>query len=406
MNRLPHLVAAAAAILAAAAAGLVFSVYARRTENKYVHAVAAQDHAEISRGIAIERAALQQPDLLLIYGASELVLLQTEYEATRFFSTYPTGFMVFNAATKGGSSLTVAQRLAALGGELRGRRIIFAIGPAIMTMAPFGDVAERHYEGNFSELHALELVFNPRLSQETKRMAAERMLGFPKTLDRKRLLKFSLTLLARPSPASTVLHYLSWPLGQLQLAILRLQDHEATVRYIHQLSAAEVEIRREPRTLDWDALVEQAEVEQIENSDSNPYAVDNSQWNKIKELFEVPAALGSRDEDFLNDVTIAREWKDLELALRVIHELGADALIMSSPMNVPLWETLGVSEHAQNRYYQLLHAVVDPFGVPLLDGQEWGRIPYFSMDLASHASRKGWIYVDQRLDQIYRGSLP
>ena len=342
MNRFPHLVAAVGAILAAAAAGLAFTLYARHSENKYVHAVAAQDHAEISRGIVLERAALRQPDLLLIYGASELVLLQTKYEATRFFSTYPTGFMVFNAATKGGSSLTVAQRLAALGAGLEGRRIIFAIGPAIMTMAPFGDVAERHYEGNFSELHALELAFNPRLSQETKRMAAERMLEFPQTLEGSRLLKFSLALLARPSLANTVLHYMSWPLGQLQLAVLRLQDHRATVNYIHRLSAAEVAIRREPRAIDWDALVAQAEAEQIENSDSNPYGVDNSQWNKIKELFEVPAALGSRDGDFLNDVTIAREWKDLQLALRVMTELGADALIMSSPMNVPLWEEIGV----------------------------------------------------------------
>ena len=123
-------------------------------------------------------------------------------------------------------------------------------------------------------------------------------------------------------------------------------------------------------------------------------------------LCDAPAAPGSRDDDFINDVTIAREWDDLRLALRVIHELDADALIMSSPMNVPLWETIGVSEPAQNKYYELLHSVVDPFGVPVLDGSEWGRIPYFSMDLASHASRKGWIYVDQRLDQIYHGQLP
>jgi D-alanine transfer protein len=406
MNRFPHLIAAAAAILAAVAGAFAYTLYADRTENKYIHAVAALDHSEISRGIAAERAAIRQPDLLVIYGASELVLLQTKYEATRFFSTYPTGFMVFNAATKGGSSLTVAQRLAALGPDLKGRRVIFAIGPAIMTMAPFGDVAERHYEGNFSPLHALELAFSPRLSLETKRLAAVRMLEFPETLQTNDLLFFTMRQLANPSPWSTALHYLSWPLGQLQLAVLRLQDHYATVQYIHHLSAAEVTVTHDPRPIDWQALVSQAEAEQIKSSDSNLYRVDNSQWNKIKELFAAPAAPGSRDDDFINDVTIAREWDDLRLALRVIKELNADAIIMSSPMNVPLWETIGVSEAAQNKYYELLHSVVDPYGVPVLDGREWGRIPYFSMDLASHASRKGWIYVDQRLDQIYHGQLP
>ena len=406
MKRLPHLAAALAALLATAAAVVAYILYARYSENKYVHAVAALDHGEISRGIAMEQVALRQPDLLLIYGASELVLLETEYEATRFFSTYPTGFMVFNAATKGGSSLTVAQRLAALGPELRGRRVIFAIGPAIMTMAPFGDVAVRHYEANFSQLHAFALAFNPDLSLETKRLAAVRMLNFPETLSGNPFLVYTMRRLADPSPLSTAIHFLSYPLGRLQIAILQLQDHYATVEYIHHLSAAEVTVSREPRTINWRDLLAVAAAEQIENSDSNPYGVDNSQWPKIKELFETPAAPGSRDADFINDVTIAREWDDLRLALRVIKESGADALIMSSPMNVPLWEVIGVSERAQNTYYDLLHAVVDPFEVSVLDGREWGRIPYFSMDLASHASRKGWIYVDQRLDDIYHRRLP
>jgi D-alanine transfer protein len=406
MNRLVHVWAAAAALLIAAAGGLAYTLYAHYTENKYVHAVAAQDHSEISQGIAMDRAAIKQPDLLLIYGASELVLLQTEYEATRFFQTYPTGFMVFNAATKGGSSLSVAQRLAALGPDLRGRRVIFAIGPAIMTMAPFGEVAQRHYEGNFSELHAFELAFNPELTLSTKQLAARRMLKFPETLAGNPFLMFTIRELADQTPWSTFLHYLSWPLGRMQLAILHLQDHRASVEYIHHLSAAQVTIARKPQSVDWQGLISMAEAEQIENSDSNPFGVDNSQWPKIKELFTSPSTPGTRDDDFINDVTIAQEWNDLKVALRVMRELGADAIIMSSPMNVPLWETIGVSEDAQNTYYDLLHSVVDPFGVPLLDGREWDRIPYFSMDLASHASRKGWIYVDQRLDQIYHGALP
>jgi D-alanine transfer protein len=406
MSRPLHLRAAGLAVLLTAAGTAAFVLYARQIENKYVHAVAALDHSTISLGIAMDRAALKQPDLLVIYGASELVLLDTEYEATRFFRQYPTGFMVYNAATKGGSSLTVAQRLAALGSDLRGRRVVFAIGPAIMTMAPFGNVAERHYEGNFSQLHAYELAFSPLLSIETKAMAARRMLEFPATVADDPFLAFSLRRLSEPSARNTLLHYLSWPLGRLELAILRLQDHFAAVQYIRHLSEAEINVERQPREVDWQALIKNAEAEQIENSDSNAFGVDNSQWPKIKELFMAPETLGAKDDDFLNDVSIAREWEDLKIALRVMRELRADALLLSSPMNVPLWESIGVSEAAQDRYYELLHSVADPFGIPTIDSKEWGRIPYFSMDLASHASRKGWIYVDERLDQIYHGRLP
>jgi D-alanine transfer protein len=406
MTRAPHILAAALALLGAAAAAIAFTLYAQHTEQKYVHAVAAQDHSEISGGSVLEKTAIKQPDLLLIYGASELVLLDTKYEATRFFSTYPTGFMVFNAATKGGSSLTIAQSLAALGADLRGRRFIFAIGPAIMTMAPFGDVAERHYDGNFSELHAMEMVFSPYLSDSTKRLAATRMLDFPETLRDKPFLNFALGNLAAGTRQGRLIYYLSWPLGRLQLAIMHLQDHYETVTYIHHLSAAQVKITRQPQNIDWAGLVQVAEKEQIHNTDSNPYGVDNSQWPKIKELFVRPLPVGSRDADFINDVTIAQEWDDLRIALQVMRELGARPIVLSSPMNVPLWETIGVSEQAQNTYYSILHSVVDPYDVPVIDSKQFGEIKYFSMDLASHASRKGWIYVDQTLDAIFRGQLP
>jgi poly-D-alanine transfer protein DltD len=75
-------------------------------------------------------------------------------------------------------------------------------------------------------------------------------------------------------------------------------------------------------------------------------------------------------------------------------------------MNVPLWETIGVSENAQTSYYTTLHAKVAPYHFPVIDMQQYGDIKYFSMDLASHASRKGWVYVDQTLDRIFHGSLP
>lgn len=406
MNRAPHLLAAVVALAALSGLAASYSVYASITEARYVNAVAALDHSEISGGTAIERAAIRRPDLLLIYGASELVLLDTKYEATRFFSTYPTGFMVFNAATKGGSSLSIAQRLAALGPDLRGKRLIFAIGPAIMTMAPFGDVAERHYDGNFSELHALELAFSPGVLLSTKRLAAVRMLDFPQTLTKAPFLAFTLHNLAANSLGGTILYYASWPLGRLQLGIMHLQDHYATITYIHHRSAAEVTVKRDPQQIDWSALIRVAEKEQIRNTDSNPYGVDNSQWPKIKELFVQSQPPGSRDADFINDVTIAQEWSDLDIALKVMSELGAKPLVLSSPMNVPLWETIGVSENAQNTYYALLHKAVDPYQIPVLDSKEFGTIKYFSMDLASHASRKGWIYVDETLDRIYHGSLP
>lgn len=406
MKQTPHILAGVLALIATTLALLAFTLYARMFEQKYVHAVAGVNHADINNGSELERLALRQDDLLPIYGASELVLLDTEYQANRFFSTYPTGFNVFNVATKGGSALTIAQKFAGLGKDLRGRRIVLALGPAIMTMAPYGEVNTRHYNANFSPLNALELAFSPDLSMETKRTAAKRMLDFQESLQDKPFIKFTLEILAENSPIDQIIHYLSWPLGRLQIAILRLQDHYATVDFIRHLSADEVNITREAREIDWAALVPIAEKEQILNTSSNPFGVDNSQWPKIKELFANPVKPGSKDEEFKKDLQIAREWDDLVIALNVARELDAEVIVMSTPMNVPLWETIGVSEEAQNLYYDKLHSVVAPFGLPIIDFKEFGTVGYFSMDLASHTSRKGWIYVNQALDAIYHGNFP
>ncbi len=406
MKQAPHIAAALVAVFASVMAAVAFTIYANRFEEKYVHAVATVDHSEISNGSALERAALRQDDLLSIYGASELVLLDTKYQANRFFKTYPTGFMVFNVATKGGSALTLAQKFAGLGEDLRGKRIVLALGPAIMTMAPYGEVNSRHYDANFSELNALEMMFSTDISMDIKAHAAKRMLNFPESLQDKPFLKFTLENLAGESIINQVIYYLSWPLGRLQIAIVRLQDHYATVDFIRHLSSENTTITRQPAEIDWEALVLIAEQEQIENTVSNPYGVDDSQWPKIKELFLHPAEPGSKDAEFIDDVELAREWNDLEIALQVLKELDADVVIMSAPMNVPLWETLGVSEEAQNFYYEKLHAVVEPYGLPIIDLHEYGTIPYFSMDLASHTSRKGWIYVNKTLDGIFHGTLP
>ena len=406
MKETPHLFAAALALFVSLAAVIGFSLEAHHFEEKYVHAVAGVDHSATNEGSALERLALEQNDLLLIYGASELMLLDTKYQANRFFSEYPTGFMIFNAATKGGSALTIAQKLAAIGPELRGKRIVLSVGPAIMTMAPDGDVNTRHYYGNFSQLHAMELAFSPYLSFETKQLAAARMLEFPESFKDRPFLQFALEELAQNSLRDRLLYYLAYPLGRLQLAIMHVQDDYASVEFIRGLSATDVKITRTPQKIDWPALAAVAQKEQIKQTDTNPYGVDNSQWHKISDLFLSPVPLGSRDDDFIYDVNHAREWQDLDIALRVIRELGANVVIISSPMNVGLWKTIGVSEQAQNTYYEKLHAVVAPYGLPILDFRQFGTMKYFSMDLASHASREGWIYYDQTLDGIFHGSLP
>jgi D-alanine transfer protein len=404
VRHFPHLISSAVAISILISTSALFGTYAQNLEQHYINALATQDLSQFANGSALQRAALHQPDLLPLYGSSEITLLKTPYEASTFFEKYPTGFMVFDIANMGASTLTIAQALAALGPDLRGKKVVVSFTPSTATMGPLGGVNNDNYTANFSILHANELAFSPYLSMALKHQTALRMLDFPDTLKTDPLLHFAIDRLAGVSPIDRFIYYLAWPLGELQTAAIRLQDHRAVVSFVFRRTLAP-QVQRVPESPDWAKLINTARAEQQKHSDSNPYGVDNSRWAQIQALFNNPPPPGTKDATFVGNIQAAKEWADLDITLQVLQELGANPLILARPMNVQLWEALGVSGQAQNSYYQKLHAVVDPYHVPLINFQQYGTDKYFSIDMASHTSREGWIYVDQTLDAFYHGLI-
>ena len=161
MRSTPHLQAGIISILILILGLLGFDIYARSLEQRYVNALAPLDLTQTINGIALQRAALYQSDLLPVYGSSEITMINTPYDAEKFFATYPTGFTVFQVANLGAASLTMAQDLAALGPDLRGKKIVISFSPATFTMSK---LPTDYYAGNFSPLHAYEMIFNPYLA--------------------------------------------------------------------------------------------------------------------------------------------------------------------------------------------------------------------------------------------------
>ncbi|MCL4530586.1 MAG: D-alanyl-lipoteichoic acid biosynthesis protein DltD, partial [Chloroflexi bacterium] len=333
--------------------------------------------------------------------SSEITMIATNYQANLFFSTYPTGFTTIDIANLGMSSITMAQNLAALGPILKGKKIVISITPAPFTM---GALSEQYYAGNYTRLHAYEMIFSPYLSMDVKSAAAKRMLEFPSTLQADPFLKLTLSVLNKPSLPTKAFYYIAWPFGELQTIVMNLQDHAAVVAYLrsHSINA---EVQREPRTIDWSTTLAAALQEQKMHTLGNPYGVEDTKWKNYENLLASPIVPGSGDKRFIRDVKGAREWDDLKILLSVLQELGAKPLILSRPMNVHLWEALGVSEQAQNTFYTKLHDVTAPYNVQVVDYREYGTDIYFSIDQAAHTSREGWVYVDQTLDDFFHGRL-
>lgn len=401
MKRTPHLIAAAAGLLILILAAVGFNSYSLYLESRYINVLAPLDLPQTNNGIALQRAALAASDLETVLGSSEITLLQTDYQADQFFKNYPTGFAVLQVAHVGVSSITLAQDLAALGPDLRGRKIVISFSPATFTM---GRLPADYYAGNYSRLHGYEMVFSPYLGGAVKAAAARRMLSFPSTFQGDSFFQFALVHAAGVGRINRALYSLSWPLGELQIEAMRLQDHAIVVSYIlnHPMDPV---VQKTPQSIDWPGVLADALAQQKLDANNNPYGVESDKWWWYARQLTTPIPPGSVDARFIKRVETHPEWSDLQILLEVLKELGAQPLLLSRPMNVHLWEALGVTEGAQNTYYKKLHSLVDPYGFPLVDFQQYGTDIYFSIDQGSHTSREGWIYVDQTLDNFFHGRV-
>ena len=190
---LPHLLPALAAILILFGLLAGGSLFARFVELRYVNTLAPDRLKQTDVGSALQEAAFLRPDLLPVYGSSEMFEEDDENSAYRFFQTYPTGFTVFEVAASGMTSLEIAQNLAALGPEIKGKKVVISFTPSMFTSTT---VSEKEYSGDFSRLHANELVFSPYISFDLKQHIASRMLDYPDTFADDPILGFALQNLA------------------------------------------------------------------------------------------------------------------------------------------------------------------------------------------------------------------
>ncbi|HEY3366690.1 MAG TPA: D-alanyl-lipoteichoic acid biosynthesis protein DltD [Symbiobacteriaceae bacterium] len=401
MQKPPHLTSALVAVVLIAGVLAAGMLYARGIEARYIHALAPVQFAQKNQGAAFQAMAFRQPDLLPIYGSSELNIANP-YHGNELFKKYPTGFAIFPVGKAGTTSLMILQDLAAVGGDLRGKKV------ALSLSAPWffhETLAPDNYAGNFSAAHATALAFSTDLSLAVKRDAARRMLQYPQTLEKLPVLRFALQQLAGNSFKNRALYWAVFPLGKLDDLVLHLQDHWESLMYIRSQTKLKPEVERKPAKLDWVALLTRAEKEQRANANNNPFGFDNNAWN-TKFRNDVPTQKNKNsDANFLKNLNGAKEFPDLDLLLRAIREMGGEPLVLSMPIQGVYYDYTGVSAKARQAYYEKVREVCKPYGVPIFDYSSFDGDKYFLIDPGAHLSREGWVFYNETLDAFYHGTF-
>jgi D-alanine transfer protein len=369
------------------AAGLMSAI---RLERRALPWTAPQVFQLKNQGLAFQRAAAREPDVLPLYGSSELIMGPIAQRGGSFFQNAPTGFELSPVGKPGATTMIILQKIAALGSDLRGKKVAISLSPAWFLMP-----GERMdwYEGNFSPLIANKLVFGMALDFELKREIASRMLQFPNTLENSPLLEFALRRLSSEHWVDRLIFCAAWPAGRMYTAALELQDHFAAVTHIlYATRAAPARQRPVPHRPKLSAKTASANIGLQAKIEKTSAAVTS-------------VAAGSRDNMFVTRLNKAPAWADLELLLRTLAKIRAKPLLISMPMDGQFYDQEGVSPLAREAYYKRLRMLARQYHVALVEFEKHDEDPGFLDNQHTHLTGKGWMFYDRALDNFFHGRL-
>lgn len=389
---MPHLFSGLIASCLIAAVLVATEMVAVHLERATIRSTAPELFSLKNQGLAFQRAAARAAYVLPFYGSSELTAVRVPERAHIFFRTAPTGFQVSAVGKGGANSLIILQKIAALGSDLRGKKVAVSLSPGWL-LTP-GSWWLEWYRGNFSPMAASEMAFGTALDFELKRDIASRMLKFPSTLKNSPFLEFALKLLASGRWLDRVLFCVLWPIGKAHTTMLELQDHFAALNYI-RLKIKPASARR-LETLDWPKLI--ASVGGMNSTNAVKVPITSSPKEE--------ANRGPGDITFRNNMNTSPGWINLELLLRTLARVQAQPVVLSMPIPGNFYDQKGVSRAAREDYYVKLRTLVQSYHFPLVEFREHDEDPAFLYLHKSHLTAKGWMYYNRALDDFYHDRLP
>lgn len=398
--KLPSLAAAGSAVILIAALLLGLWVYSQHGIDRHFDQIAAANYKTSRLGLVTDERVLSRPDYLPVYGSCELVY-EARNRIDRFFAAKPTGFRVAPSGDRGYGTLLLAQRFAALGEKLRGKRIFIILTPEWFFRT---EIPADSYAGNFSQELAIAALESNTLDLDTKCRLARRMAEYPGTLAKNAFLAQLVRAYSNNTPENVALRPVVTGLAAPYEVAQKFLDPIFT-----WLGYAQANPRNRPyvppahlHSIDWDAAAASSREEYDELTGDNPYGFRLAVWKKIQSgrkgyFYRLD------DLHLEHRINATKEWEDFGLMLAILHQYGAKPLFVSIPINGKYYRALGTSPDGWNAYYAGIHRLAHQYRFPLVDFRDHGDDPEFC-GLAD-PNPKGWIYINRVADAFYHGTL-
>ncbi len=349
---------------------------------------------QVTKSPLIQHKALASPDILPIYGSSEL-RSGGRFAPGVVFEGKPTGFTTFYMGGPVFKSLPHAVNLA--GQEnLANRKLVFFLPSDWF----FGGLPSAVFAKNFSALDVYQTLFSPSLPAKLRRAIILRLLQYRLILKNHPILDAYLQSYEGTGWQGAPVHLAEWPVARLDFASLQLRDAITTISIVKKLNpkaiAANGATSPVEHPLAWNTLAARA-LRQGRALIKNPYGIDNSM---LKGSIN-PRTAGSQDAARIDN---SPEYADLDLLLAVLKAKEARPLFVILPYNGPYRDYTGFPVSERQRHYQRLRRMLARYGFPFVDLSSQEYVPYYFNDPV-HPSARAWVPIDRILDDYYHGTL-
>ncbi|MHB8073887.1 D-alanyl-lipoteichoic acid biosynthesis protein DltD [Desulfosporosinus fructosivorans] len=347
------------------------------------------------QGMILQKRALNSPDILPVYGSSEFSAI-SEFHPSRIFNGKPTGFIPFLVGRGGTQDLIQALNMAALGGSLKDKKVAVIVSAQWFT--PEG-ITPVYFNQNFSPLHAYRMIFNSSLSGQTKTRLIERLLAFPDSFKEQPTLKALLIQQAVPGQKRNLQNINLELKGRVEMAALEVIDAAKTIRYSRLLSPADITTNATISAKElpsWLKLKDMAIIQGKAASQNNQFDIMDTYYSE----YVLPNLASNRASASNAALYPSPEYQDLELLLQILQEGKAKPMFIIVPVNGAWYDYTGFPVKERNAYYARIEKMVRDKGFQVANFGDHEHDPYFLQDIM-HLGWKGWVYVDEALDQFY-----
>ncbi|MGG2056350.1 D-alanyl-lipoteichoic acid biosynthesis protein DltD [Lysinibacillus pakistanensis] len=345
----------------------------------------------VFQGMYLQERMLQEPNSMPLYGSSELNRFDP-FHPYNYARATNAPYSTFMIGRGGMQSITHFLNFAAQEKNLKDKKIVFIVSPQWFTKKGMGEL---HFSPNYSMLHAYDLAYNKDIDVKLRNRAMERLLEF-ETVNRDQLLRTIYQYQLSNGKERPIVGRLAMLAGHFQKALLEKKDlyYSLFPRESHKLKSN-------------DKLVaNQTFEQQLKNAEkygkkrvTNDLMIENKFYKRLVNA-DLTKFKGSRKNE---DYTVSPEYEDFQLVIDILKDAGAKPLFISIPVNGYWYDYNEYPQERRQKYYEKMEQVLTNANVPYVNFSDHEYDPYFIMDTI-HIAWKGWVYVDQELDNYWTQS--